>query len=180
MHFLWEICTTDVRNLFFSTIFSGREGDRDGKRRRSQIAHRGSCRNPSRQSADGSRQGRAATVVLPLVAVLVSSPPPGRRRGVRQNDGRRNDWNPDQIMAYHFADHHFAESFPSFSPGRRKFFGKKTIPDMCSTEEGSGEDMPGSGEEEVSPGSVPPGFNPSPLLLLICGICGICDLPSSL
>jgi len=29
-------------------------------------------------------------------------------------------------------------------------------------------------------GFVPSGLNPSPLLLLICGICGICDLPSSL
>jgi hypothetical protein len=37
-------------------------------------------------------------------------------------------------LSYHFAHNHFAESFPSSPPGRREFFRKKTIPDMCSTD----------------------------------------------
>ena len=38
--------------------------------------------------------------------------------------------------------------------------------------------MAGSKEEATGAGSVLSGFNPGPLLLFICGICGICDPPS--
>jgi hypothetical protein len=55
---------------------------------------------------------------------------------------------------------------------------EKAITDCTDfTDRTRGEDIPGSGEEAISPGFVPSGLNPSPLLLFICGIC---DLPSFL
>jgi hypothetical protein len=101
-------------------------------------------RNQSRQSADGSRQRRAITIVPTLVAVPVSSPPSGRRRGVRQNDCGQNDKPRPDLGLNHLAANHFAECFSSSSPGRGEFFRKQMISNICSTDD-SDRRRPGRG-----------------------------------